>query len=67
MSLQEIEGKKLRVVYKKVKVAMPHCPDCGEQLSGNNSMMSPYRCRCGVWKSSWEEHFIFNVVPEARA
>ncbi|QGH73348.1 MAG: zinc-ribbon protein [Siphoviridae sp. cttb18] len=40
-------------VYKRVKMLMPHCPVCKEQLSGNNSMVSPYRCSCGEWESDW--------------
>ncbi len=30
---------------------MPHCPKCGEQLSGNNSYVSPWTCACGVWRA----------------
>jgi len=41
------------IVYKKVKVAMPHCSVCGEQLDGNGSKLLPYRCSCGVWMQDW--------------
>ena len=34
---------------------MPHCPQCGEQLRGNNSVANPWKCRCGVWKHEWGE------------
>lgn len=27
----------------------PHCPKCEQALSGNNSVISPYTCKCGVW------------------
>lgn len=42
-----------QVAYKRVKVAAPHCPVCGEQLSGNNSRFSPYKCKCGEWENDW--------------
>ncbi len=37
-------------VYKMIKLREPHCTECGEHLIGNNSMISPYRCSCGVWE-----------------
>ncbi len=40
----------MKIKYKKVKVAMPHCGDCGELLSGNGSIATPYRCKCGTWE-----------------
>ncbi|HEC66396.1 MAG TPA: hypothetical protein ENI23_14005 [bacterium] len=40
-------------VYKKVKVAMPHCNVCEEQLRGNGSLMRPHNCSCGEWKTDW--------------
>jgi len=50
-------------VYKMVKVRMPHCPKCKQQLSGNNSYADPYSCKCGVWHKPWlEPEFI--VYPE---
>lgn len=50
----------MRVTYKRIKVAMPHCGDCQEELQGNNSLLMPYKCRCGEWKSkSWDEPFEF--------
>ena len=36
--------------YKRVKILMPHCPKCKEQLSGNNSIITPWKCSCGTWK-----------------
>lgn len=41
----------MRVKYKRVKMTMPHCGDCGEMLNGNNSIALPYKCSCGIWKS----------------
>ena len=35
--------------YKMVKMPMPHCPKCGDMLSGNNSIAQPYKCSCGTW------------------
>ena len=40
------------MVYRKVKVAMPHCPNCKNTLTGNGSRMSPYECSCGEWEYS---------------
>lgn len=45
-----MSDKKLYPVYKRIKVAKPHCPKCGELLSGNNSMISPWECSCGIWR-----------------
>ena len=41
----------MRPVYKKIKVVKEHCPKCGEELSGNNSFVSPWECSCGVWEA----------------
>jgi|GEM_PF-5216187 len=43
----------MRIKYKRVSVAMPHCGDCGEQLSGNGSDWTPYECPCGEWEYQW--------------
>lgn len=43
-----------RVVYKRVRVAVPHCNVCDEQLGGNGGIAQPYKCSCGVWKFKWE-------------
>lgn len=37
--------------YKRVKILMPHCPKCNEQLKGNNSYDRPWSCKCGVWRA----------------
>ena len=39
----------MKPVYKRVKMLMPHCPKCGEQLAGNNSIANPWVCECGIW------------------
>lgn len=38
--------------YKQVKLFKPHCPKCGEMLTGNNSSYSPWECKCGTWVHS---------------
>lgn len=43
---------KRHMVYKKVKVSMPHCNICGERLAGNGSGLQPYLCSCGFW--NWD-------------
>lgn len=50
-----------QVVYKRVKMQMPHCPICGEQLTGNNSIVNPYRCSCGIWKSNFQNPMEYEV------
>lgn len=41
------------VKYKRIKVAMPHCGECGERLQGNGSYAQPYKCTCGSWEANW--------------
>ena len=52
-----IDVKKLleprQITYKKVKMFMPHCPVCKEQLKGNGSISTPYKCSCGEWEGDW--------------
>jgi len=50
-------------VYKIVKVRMPYCPTCGEQLRGDNSYINPYVCKCGTWNHDWGE-VGFTIYPE---
>lgn len=54
----------MKVKYKRVKKLMPHCGECGEELLGNNSDFSPYRCKCGIWKSSFSDPFNFELWGE---
>ena len=35
--------------YKRVKVIAPHCPVCEKLLNGDNNMINPWRCLCGIW------------------
>lgn len=35
-------------------MAMPHCPVCKDELKGNGSIVSPYRCSCGKWQFDFE-------------
>lgn len=39
----------MKPIYKKINILMPHCPKCKEQLGGNNSMVLPWECTCGMW------------------
>ncbi len=54
----------MKIKYKKVKIAMPHCGDCGEQLSGNNSIAFPYKCKCGEWEMSWPDYTEYQLKEE---
>ncbi len=42
----------VRPEYRLVKERKPHCPICKKMLSGNNSMILPYKCLCGIWKQN---------------
>jgi len=58
--------KPRRVVYKRVKMPMPFCPVCDLMLSGNNSIISPYRCSCGEWQSNYfEDPFMFTIKQDS--
>ena len=53
--------------YKIIKERQPHCPKCGERLSGNNSIALPYRCSCGIWKPDYmTQPFTFTIEKEKR-
>lgn len=58
----------MQPVYKRVKELKPHCPDCKEKLSGNNSIIQPYRCSCGEWHVDLTKRgavsFIVNSQPK---
>lgn len=54
----------MKVVYKRVKILMPHCGICKEMFGGNNSIASPYQCKCGTWKNSWEDPIEFELVKK---
>lgn len=51
----------MKPTYKQISVPRPHCPDCGTQLSGNNSIDIPWQCKCGTWKPipkyGWDGEF----------
>jgi hypothetical protein len=54
----------MKVEYKRVKVLMPFCSVCKEQLSGDNSIILPYKCFCGEWQSTWENPHYFTIKKE---
>lgn len=59
----------MRYEYKKVKIAMPHCPKCKEMLSGDGSGYAPYQCSCGVWESNWSnpgEYEVKKIKPDQK-
>lgn len=63
-NISKSKDKKLYPVYRKVSVAMPHCPICNEQLLGNNSIAFPWTCSCGKWESSWLQPFNYKIIKE---
>jgi len=48
-------NKEVKMIYKKVKISMPHCPECKERLMGDGATLNPYRCKCGIW------HYFYNT------
>lgn len=42
--------KHKKIVHKKIKRNFPFCKDCDKEISGNNSILLPYRCDCGIWE-----------------
>lgn len=54
----------MRPKYKKVMVAMPHCPQCGEMLEGDNSAISTWRCACGKWVSRFIDPWNYVIEPK---
>lgn len=54
---------KIKPNWKPVKTTAPFCPNCDEQLKGNNSIAFPYTCSCGVWVSSWTDPLNFTIKP----
>lgn len=55
-----IGGERLYPLYKRVKVMMPHCPICRDELSGNNSIDRPWKCSCGTWKVVFGKGYLPN-------
>lgn len=55
-----------QIMYKRVKAVLPCCPVCKERLLGNNSIVSPYFCKCGVWKHNFfnDDPFTYNLVKK---
>jgi hypothetical protein len=43
----------MKLTYKFIKTLHPHCGVCGEILTGNNSLVLPYKCKCGTWKRDY--------------
>lgn len=52
------------IKWKKVKTLQPFCSICGEQLQGDNSMVNPYKCKCGTWRNSFDNLFDYKLVEE---
>lgn len=52
-------------VYKTIKTVWPHCPVCREALSGDESMMRPWRCKCGRWELVQKENgeYDYKIIP----
>lgn len=55
----------MKPVYKMVRVSAAHCPECNQELWGNNSIALPWNCKCGVWKFVWKESGEYDYDIEA--
>lgn len=54
----------MKMIYKRVKMMMPHCSQCGEQLLGDGSFILPYQCQCGTWEMRrfpWDGEY--EIIP----
>lgn len=47
----------MKIKYKRIKIPVEHCGDCGERLSGNGSGYLPWKCSCGTWEYQAGELF----------
>jgi hypothetical protein len=54
----------IKPVYKMVKERQPHCPQCDDRLSGNNSIALPYMCSCGIWKVDYSTKYLTFKIEE---
>ncbi len=52
----------MKLKYKKIRVSVPFCPICDEQLQGSNSLAFPYKCKCGIWKRDMNNVTEWNLV-----
>jgi len=35
--------------YKRVRRVVPWCDKCQSEITGNGSIIFPYKCNCGEW------------------
>ena len=40
----------MKPIYKRIKVSQPFCSICKDRITGNGSMVLPYKCSCGKWR-----------------
>lgn len=55
----------MKLKYRRVKMLVPYCPECNQNLSGNNSVIFPYKCDCGELHNSFENPFEYEIVKLA--
>lgn len=60
----EILPTTVKPQYKRVKMLMPHCPNCKEMLSGNNSISFPWECSCGIWVSEFQNPGEYEIMQK---
>ncbi len=44
------DQKERKIIYKRATVTIPFCSVCESEILGNGSMITPYKCKCGVWE-----------------
>ncbi len=58
-----MKKKTVSTIYTQTQTLFPHCSECKERLSGNGSIVTPYKCRCGIWQYDWlsQEYWVLTA------
>lgn len=58
----------MKPITIRVKKSVSACPICKQELSGNNSILLPYTCKCGIWQTSegypWDGEYEIIKIPK---
>ena len=47
---------------KRVTVYEYHCPYCHKRLTGDGSVVFPFKCKCGVWERKLEDNNKWELI-----
>lgn len=53
----------MKMSYKRTLVPLPFCSTCSHVIEGNGSIVMPYRCECGFWRSNWQDPSEYTIEP----